>query len=626
MFGELWSGSLQKQILLDQFSARVIHGDGTATTFLLDSQGNATPVSAGLPDRLVASSTGFQYSNLTENSEEFYTITGLLTQISFADGRVLSYSYSDSSTPTSIAPGPGYLIQIMDNYSRTIKFVYTGSFITQINDSAGASVGLNYDSFQNLSKISWTDGTFLQLVYGRSDLPWAMTSLVDENASTTVSWEYDAAGRATATQSGGGAARYSVDYGASAPALAVQDVWDDAAKVFRRTRGIQLDAAPVVTLPNGSQTTVFPTVNSNMPRLGGVSHPAGAGTAASVRYQSYDPSKANRLSVQDFNGNTTCYAYENARNLVTVTMEGLPSNKTCPSVLSTYVPSPVDAAHPERKTTTVWHPDWALKTQEAEPKKITTWVYNGQPDPIAGTTAACVTPATTLPDGKPLAVLCARYEQATTDATGALGTSASVTGPARAWMYTYNQNGQLLTQTTPKQSATDALSRTTTYTYFADTSISSNVGHTIGDLQSVKNPVGQVTYYTSYDGDGRLLSSTDPNGTITQQTYWPRGWLQTQTVTAAGGTALTTSYAYWPTGLLKTVTMPDASALNYVYDDAHRLTDVTDSAGNKIHYVLDSVGNRTSEQVSDAAGHLASTVSRVFDALNRVQSQTGVVH
>ena len=65
--------------------------------------------------------------------------------------------------------------------------------------------------------------------------------------------------------------------------------------------------------------------------------------------------------------------------------------------------------------------------------------------------------------------------------------------------------------------------------------------------------------------------------------------------------------------------------LNYAYDDAHRLTDVTDAAGNKIHYVLDNVGNRTSEQVTDASGNLASTVSRVFDALNRVQTQTGLI-
>ncbi len=220
-------------------------------------------------------------------------------------------------------------------------------------------------------------------------------------------------------------------------------------------------------------------------------------------------------------------------------------------------------------------------------------------------------------------MLCVRYEQGTTDTTGAQGLSATVSGATRAWTYTYNQFGQVLTETTPKQSSTDTLSHTTTYTYYPTTSFSGAAGYTMGDLQSVSNPLGQVTNYTSYDKAGRLLSSTDANGTVTTQTYFPRGWLQTQTVTPATGGALTTTYAYWPTGLLKSVTLPDASTLNYAYDGAHRLTDVTDAAGNKLHYVLDNSGNRTSEQVSDASGQLASTVTRVFDALNRVQLQTG---
>lgn len=359
----------------------------------------------------------------------------------------------------------------------------------------------------------------------------------------------------------------------------------------------------------------------------GQTQPAGSGCTASSNARGYD-TNGNVTSYDDFNGTRACYGYDTIRNLRTVTLEGLPggsSGKTCPSNLSTYAPTPTDSAHPERKTTTSWHPDWDLKAREAEPKKLTTWVYNGQPDPIAGGTASCVSPATTLPDGKPLAVLCARYEQATTDTTGALGLLPTVSGATRAWTYTYNQYGQVLTETTPKQSPTDVLSHTTTYAYYPTTSFTGSVGHTMGDLNTVTNPLGQVTTFTAYDKAGRLLSSADANSTVTSMSYWPRGWLHTQTVTPASGSPLTTTYDYWPTGLLKTVTMPDASTLNYAYDDAHRLTDVTDPAGNKIHYVLDNVGNRTSEQVTDASGQLASSVTRVYDQLNRVQSTTGAM-
>ena len=409
--------------------------------------------------------------------------------------------------------------------------------------------------------------------------------------------------------------------------MSVSDVLMDPVDLVRTTSWQAPDAL-FITGPNGTVSTLNSSTILGRPALTSQSQPAGSGCTASASAQAYDDN-GNVASRDDFNGNRACYAYDTSRNLQTVILAGLQggaAGKACPTNLASYTPSASDAAHPERKTTTVWHPDWALKAREAEPKKITTWVYNGQPDPIGGGSASCVTPAATLPDGKPIAVLCARYEQATTDATGALGVSATVTGATRKWSYTYNQYGQVLTETTPKQSPTDSLSHTTIYTYYSDTSISSNVGHTLGDLYTVTNPRGQASTFTSYDGAGRLLSSTDANNVVTAQTYWPRGWLRTQTVTPASGAALTTTYDYWPTGLLKTVTMPDASTLNYTYDDAHRLTDITDAAGNTIHYVLDNVGNRTGEQISDSSGNLASAVSRVFDALNRVQSQTGLAH
>jgi len=66
--------------------------------------------------------------------------------------------------------------------------------------------------------------------------------------------------------------------------------------------------------------------------------------------------------------------------------------------------------------------------------------------------------------------------------------------------------------------------------------------------------------------------------------------------TTAGATTI---YDYWPHGQLKAVTLPDASAVNYGYDEAQRLTSVTDSLGNSITYTLDNAGNRTAETVKD---------------------------
>ena len=246
----------------------------------------------------------------------------------------------------------------------------------------------------------------------------------------------------------------------------------------------------------------------------------------------------------------------------------------------------------------------------AEPGRITTYVYNGQPDPFTGGAVASCAPSTALlPDGKPIAVLCKQVEQATTDADGHLGfTAALQPGVAvRVQQWTYNPYGQVL-------SAADPRGNTTAYSYYADTT----ADHTLGDLQSVTDAAGLVTQYTKYNPHGQVLQTVDPNGVTADYTYDLR-----MRPTSASSGGQTTSYAYWPTGLLKQVTLPDASTLHYAYDDAHRLTDISDSLGNSVHYTLDAAGNRTKEELKDANGALSRSLSRVMDALSRVQQTTG---
>jgi YD repeat-containing protein len=148
-------------------------------------------------------------------------------------------------------------------------------------------------------------------------------------------------------------------------------------------------------------------------------------------------------------------------------------------------------------------------------------------------------------------------------------------------------------------------------------------GHTAGDLQSVTNAAGHVTQFTQYDRAGRVRQMVDPNGIVTDTAYTPRGWVGSVTVTPPGGTTRTTSYSYDNAGLLTGVTLPDSTALGYSYDAAHRLTGVTDAKGNTVSYTLDNAGNKTGEQVKDPSGNLQRNITRVYDALNRVQQVTG---
>ena len=640
-FGLLWHSNLHKTLVLqstgaigDPYSSVAIQrGDIRETASVAGSDtcggsggsgGNTYVPTADPNEALQFTGTG-SAGNLVDGyglTEEVYDATGAVTTVAQAGGGSLSYAYTT-----------GLLTGVSDQFGRSVIFGYEqpadrslAQRINLVTAADGTTVQVGYDTSNNLSKLTWADNSARSFVYENAAFPWALTGIVDEGGSRYSTYGYDAQGRANSTLLGTGANHFSVTY-SQAPNWSVTQTVVNANFICREHRW-QPPVGTQVTKPNLQTSNMGATAANGMVALTSQDQPSGSGASASASAQTYD-ANGNLASYDDFNGNRACLAYDSTRGLPLVTLEGLAggaSGKACPADIPGYAPSTSDATHPERKTTTVWHPNWVLKAREAAPKKITTWVYNGQPDPIAGTTANCVTPATTLPDGKPLAVLCARYEQATTDATGASGLSATVSGATRAWTYSYNQYGQVLSETTPKQSSTDALSHTTTYAYYSTTSFSGSVGHTMGDLNTITNPLLQVTTFTSYDKAGRLLSSKDANSTVTSMTYWPRGWLHTQTVTPGSGSALTTTYDYWPTGLLKTVTMADASTLNYAYDDAHRLTDITDAAGNKIHYVLDNVGNRTSEKVTDASGLLASTVTRVFDQLNRVQSTTGAMH
>jgi len=252
-----------------------------------------------------------------------------------------------------------------------------------------------------------------------------------------------------------------------------------------------------------------------------------------------------------------------------------------------------------------------VATKTAEPRRITTLVYNGQPDPFnGGAVASCAPASALLPDGKPIAVLCKRIEQATTDETGSQGFNATAQSgvPARATSWTYNAVGQVLTEKNPlgKVVATNV--------YYADTT----ADHTKGDLQSTSNVLGHLTQFPRYNAYGQPLEMVDSNGTSTTYAYDARQRLLSTTTQGA-----VTGYEYFPTGLLKKTTQPDNSFATYEYDDAHRLVAVADSLGNRIEYTLDQSGNRTQEVAKDPQGALQRAMSRVYDALSRAQQTTG---
>ena len=531
----------------------------------------------------------------SDNTIELYNSGGFLTDRYWVDGKRMSVVYSDASTPLTEAPGPGYPIKHVDRSGRELAFAFDSvGNMARLTNPAGGAITFEYEAVPGgcLRGSCWRmkTATYYNEAsrnyyfndrggLGSADLPLSLTGIGDELGVRVGTYIYDSQNRATSTERAGGLDKYSITYSSSTSSTAVDP----------------LGSSRTYTLATSNETTLATQQ----------SQPAGSGCAASTQQLTFD-SHNNVTEQRDFNGNRTCFGYDFARNLQTARAEGITGTGGC----GYYVLPTAILTSGARKITTQWHPDWRLETKRAEPKKVMTRVYNGQPDPFNGNAIASCAPGTALlPDGKPIAVLCKQVEQATTDANGSQGFSArlqsGVASRPRSW--TYNASGQVLTESDP-------LNNTTTYAYYADTT----ADHTLGDLQSVANAAGQVTTFTKYDGNGQLLESTDPNGVVTTNTYDLRQRLLS---TSVGGQ--TTSYEYDAAGQLLKVTQPDASWIGYEYDAAHRQVAVKDNLGNRIEYVLDNAGNKTSQSVKDPGGNLARSLARSVDALGRVQQTTG---
>jgi YD repeat-containing protein len=283
-----------------------------------------------------------------------------------------------------------------------------------------------------------------------------------------------------------------------------------------------------------------------------------------IQSRTYD-ANGNLTTSQDFAGIQTNYRYDIGRNLQISRTEAVGTTEV-------------------RTISTEWHPLFRLPVRVAEPKRLTTYSYDS-----AGN-------------------LLSRMEEATGDLTGAAAFAASKIGKSRIWRYTYNQLGQVMSVTGPR---TDQFVQTS-YTYDA-----------MGNLDSVTDPLGRKTLLSNYTASGLVGRIAAPNGTVTELTYTPRGWLATKSVTS-GAMVETTVFSYDAAGQLRKLTLPDQSSIDYAYDDAHRLVRVSDSLGNSVNYALDLRGNRMREQTVDPDGVLQRQISRQFnDYNNQLYKVTG---
>jgi YD repeat-containing protein len=417
-----------------------------------------------------------------------------------------------------------------------------------------------------------------------------LTGIVDENINRYATWQYDASGRAWLSVHGG-----------------VNDTADRVELTFNGDIRTNLTATTFakqwidVAGATTSQRTYGFSAVLGVVKQASSTQPCGAcGTGSAAQSQTYDTAGFPQ-STTDFNGRVTNYTYDDLRGLETQRIDASGTSSA-------------------RTTNTTWNPNFrvpdsrSVLNANSATESLTKWSYNTRGQVLS----RCeVDPAVS----GALSYTC--------------GASTNAPLGVRQTSYTYCEQAGVTAGTCPLvglvfsvDGARTDVSDVTTYTYYQTTDISGcavvdGACHNKGDLLQVTNALGQNTTFISYDKNGRVTRQSDANGTLTDFTYQPRGWLLTRTVRAnADGSAssddATTTFDYDNVGQVKKITQPDGVYLAYTYDAAHRLTDITDNLSNTIHYTLDAAGNRTNETTKDPAGTLTRSLSRQYDQLSRL--------
>jgi RHS repeat-associated protein len=519
--------------------------------------------------------TGFTLFVAALRQLEKYDLNGRLLSILDQDGQQVVLAYSTSSTPATVAPGPGLLISVTDPHGRALNVSYdSSSRISQVLFPDGQSVTYSYNASGMLAQATLPGGKARKYVYGESANdpntdPSKMTGLYDESGGRLQDTTYDNTGRATGEWFAGGADVITATY-------------DNPYAGSDTTGGVTLGG------PLGSSTAFsWDSTNGNR-QVGSLSSPCGPSCRQPYQAISYDTS-GHSSGFTDFNGVIATLAHDSS-GLPSQRVEasGTALQRTINAVWNDELRLPLSREVLDANNVVVAHASWAydasgnlLAECAADPK-------------VANATNYACSATGSVPAGiqRRTFAYCSAVDTTNCPIVGLLLTS--------------------------KGERTD-VSQVTTYTYY----MADGSGYRHGDLKSVKDGLGHITTIASYDGAGRPTRKIDPNGTILDLTYTPRGWLASRTIRAnvdgsASAADAITTYSYTDFGALQKIVDPDGVTTTYAYDAAHRLVRVTDGAGDYVTYTLDGLGDRTSEVISSASGATTGALSRQFNTLGQL--------
>src|SRR5581483_8435998 len=225
---------------------------------------------------LTQSGSNWTLTDHDDTVEVYDGIYGLLQSVTLRNGYAQTMTYNPINQLTTVK----------DSYNRQLTFTYSGGTVDTVTTPDGLVLTYGYNSVSNtndqLASVSYSGNSATQqYLYENVNLPYALTSIKDENGTTYKTWTYDSVGRGLTSQMGGGANLTTVTY-------------DDT----HNTR--------MVTNALGVTDTYTLAYLQNDWKITNVSRAATCSAAASTETFSYD-SNGFLSSQTDWNGNQTTY-------------------------------------------------------------------------------------------------------------------------------------------------------------------------------------------------------------------------------------------------------------------------------------------------------------------------------
>ena len=559
--------------------------DGRSSQFTFSTSDHAWHTDVGIQDVLTSTNdanghpVAFTLTLAASQQVESYFGDGRWNQTSdLRTGQVLyRTTYSDASTPATVAPKPNLLIEVTDINGRSLHFAYDAqAHLASITAPDGSTVAYGFDSpTAPLSSVTYAGGATTRFIYneagqnGGVDRPWLMTGVIDARNVRYETTAYDSRGRVVSMVNAGGAGSFGVAYGSNT----------------------------TITGPLGGVGTLIVTQLYGEMQILGAASPCGPMCNQPWKNTIYD-ANGNPQERYDFSqkSNSVRTVFD-AHNLLTSQIDayGNPEQRT------TDITWDVVARVPLTRT---------IKTKSGTLMASQGWAYNARHQ----MTASCdIDPAVTT------SYVC--------------GSQMNAPAGVRQTRYTYcdaidatqcPRVGLMLSIDGPRIDVSDLL----TFSYYlvddeSGCGVMGGACHRAGDLKSTTDALGHISSILAYDKAGRIARRQDIKGVLTDLAYTDRGWLASRTIRArADGTASSddaiTRMDYDVLGQLHQVTDPDGVVVTYGYDDAHRLIDVADASGSHLHYTLDAADHRIKEQILDSQGAVTWSVSREYNPLEQL--------